>query len=576
MVINHDCYHPLYTDRDHFIILVTGGRGCERPDQEVIMADMSVKQLKDVRVGDKLMGDDFTPRIVLQTLSGRSEMYHVRQSNAEDYWINGQHILTLADYRDNSGKLIDVPLSYYFTFSLSERERLFGVRKNYKNKTFYSLIEIEHAGEGDWCGVILDGNHRYLHADGTVTHNSGKSYGCATFIERLTFEMKRRGVGATQADKIVHNILYSRYTMVSAAMSVIPEFMEKVEADGTGKYFHTTRTDVVNMMTGSKIMFRGLRTSSGNQTARLKSIHGITTFVCDEAEEWTSEREFDTIAYSIRQPGIQNRIIIMMNPTDSNHFIYQRYIKDTHEIQYFDGVPVQISTHPQVLHIHTTYLDNIDNLSQEFIDSARAMKEKNPERYAHVFMGQWADVAEGAVFKGWGVCDEFPQNAKKVAAGLDLGYTNDVSACVRCGVVGNDLYLDEVFYRTHMGVRELIDELKRLGLFVYSDSADPRLIDEISHGGVVIYPVAKPAGSIVAGIEKMKDFDNIFVTKRSHNLQDELRNYVWAKDKDGNYINYPEDHDNHAIDASRYFVNGCLLGKVLQPKRIDRSQINIF
>ena len=37
----------------------------------------------------------------------------------------------------------------------------------------------------------------------------------------------------------------------------------------------------VNKMTKSRIMFRGIKTSSGNQTAKLKSIQGITTFVCD-------------------------------------------------------------------------------------------------------------------------------------------------------------------------------------------------------------------------------------------------------------------------------------------------------
>lgn len=405
----------------------------------------------------------------------------------------------------------------------------------------------------------------------TGGRGSGKSFSVATFIERLTFELKKVG-----GEKLVHNVLYSRYTMTSAAMSVIPEFMEKIEKDGTQRYFSATRTDVNNLMTGSKIMFRGLRTSSGNQTAKLKSIQGITTFVCDEAEEWTSDKEFETIAYSIRQPGIQNRIIIMMNPTDSNHFIYQKYIKYTHELRMFDGVPVQISTHPQVLHIHTTYMDNVEHLSEEFVKAAKEMKERNPERYAHIFMGQWVDVAEGAIFKKWGVVKEFPANCKKVAIGADWGYTNDPTAFVRCGIIGNDIYLDELCYNTGMGITEIANELNKHKLFVYADSADPRLIQEIANRGVIIYPVAKPAGSVVAGIEKLKDFDNIFVTERSANLMDEMRNYVWAKDKDGNYVNYPEDHHNHLQDAIRYYLGGHILGQIVQPRKIDHSKLSIF
>ena len=86
---------------------------------------------------------------------------------------------------------------------------------------------------------------------------SGKSYATSAFIERLTFEM-------TPAQKIVHQILYTRYTMMAANMSVIPEFLEKIDLDGTSKFFKSTKTDVINKTTGSNVMFRGIKTSSGN------------------------------------------------------------------------------------------------------------------------------------------------------------------------------------------------------------------------------------------------------------------------------------------------------------------------
>lgn len=401
----------------------------------------------------------------------------------------------------------------------------------------------------------------------TGGRGSGKSFGTSSFIERLTFDYNPDYNG----NKVVHNVLYCRYTMTSAHISVIPEFLDKIELDGTSAYFKSTKTDVLNKVTGSRIMFRGIKTSSGNQTAKLKSIHGVTVFVCDEAEEWTSEEEYDKIMLSIRQKGLKNLVIIIMNPTDSNHMIYQKYIKDTHRIEYFDGVPVQISTHPNVLHIHTTYLDNKEHLAPEFLKEVEDMKLNNPEKYAHVVMGRWSDVAEGAVFKKWGVVDEFPAWCKKVAIGLDFGYTHDPTAAVRCGIVDNRIYLDEIDYRTGLLASDIIKKLRPYDLKVIADSADPRLIQEIHNGGVKIYPVEKGAGSIIAGIEKLKEYE-IYVTKRSYNLQNELRNHIWAKDKNGNYINEPEDHDNHAIDASRYYVLGELLGKIQAPKKVN----NIF
>ncbi|MBV3856277.1 PBSX family phage terminase large subunit [Bacteroides thetaiotaomicron] len=392
----------------------------------------------------------------------------------------------------------------------------------------------------------------------TGGRGSGKSFNASTFIERLTFEM-------TEAEKIVHQILYTRYTMVSAGMSIIPEMMEKIELDGTTKYFKTTKTDIVNKMTKSRIMFRGIKTSSGNQTAKLKSIQGITTFVCDEAEEWTNEEEFDKIMLSIRKKGIQNRIIIIMNPCDSNHFIYKKYIENTHKLVEIDGVQVQISTHPNVLHIHTTYLDNLENLSPEFLKEVEDMKENNPEKYAHVVIGRWADVAEGAVFKKWGIVKEFPQECKKVGIGQDFGFTNDPSAAVRCGIIDNRLYVDELFYETDMLSSAIANRLKPFSMKVFADSQDPRLIQEIKNRGVNIYPVDKFPGSIKAGIDKIKDME-FFVTERSYNLITELRKYVWDKDKDGNYINEPVDEYNHLMDAIRYYVLGCLLGRILKPK----------
>ena len=392
----------------------------------------------------------------------------------------------------------------------------------------------------------------------TGGRGSGKSFNASTFIERLTFEM-------TEAQKIVHQILYTRYTMVSAGMSIIPEMMEKIDLDGTTKYFKTTKTDIVNKMTKSRIMFRGIKTSSGNQTAKLKSIQGITTFVCDEAEEWTNEEEFDKIMLSIRKKGIQNRIIIIMNPCDSNHFIYKKYIENTHKLVEIDGVQVQISTHPNVLHIHTTYLDNLENLSPEFLKEVEDMKENNPEKYAHVVIGRWADVAEGAVFKKWGIVKEFPQECKKVGIGQDFGFTNDPSAAVRCGIIDNRLYVDELFYETDMLSSAIANRLKPFSMKVFADSQDPRLIQEIKNRGVNLYPVDKFPGSIKAGIDKIKDME-FFVTERSYNLITELRKYVWDKDKDGNYINEPVDEYNHLMDAIRYYVLGCLLGRILKPK----------
>ena len=163
--------------------------------------------------------------------------------------------------------------------------------------------------------------------------------------------------------------------------------------------------------------------------------------------------------------------------------------------------------------------------------------------------------------------------------GLDFGYSNDPSAAIECALIDNDLYLDELFYRTRMLSGEISDSLKPFRLKVISESADPRLIQEISNSGILIYPVDKSninsKSSILAGIDKMLEL-NLKVTRRSYNLLYELRKYTWDKDKDGNYINKPIDKYNHALDAARYWVLGEVLGRILKPKQYNKDDLGLY
>lgn len=560
-----EVYRPLYTDKEHFIILITGGRGCERPDQRILMADKTIREIRHIGKGDLVMGDDMTPRRVLGTTHGYGMMYRVK--SLYDYEVNDSHILTLSDGR----KTYDIHILLYLQLPYHIRKGLRGVVIQRGERKLCD-IEIEPIGHGEWCGLFLDGNQRYLHDDGTVTHNSGKSFNVSRFISRLTFEY-------SPAKKIAHQILYTRYTMVSAGMSIIPEFLEKIELDGTQKYFHKSGTDIVNQMTKARVMFRGIQTSSGNQTAKLKSVQGVTTFICDEAEEWVNEEDFDKIMLSIRTQGLQNRIIIIMNPCTSAHWVYQRFIRDTHRVEYIDGVPVEISTHPNVLHIHTTYLDNIENLDEQFLKNVLEMKVKDPDKYAHIVIGAWASLAEGAIFKKWGIVKEFPEDCDKVGIGLDWGYVNDPTAAVLCGVKRNMLYMKLLIYERGLLSGQIAKRLlpyTRKGISVYADCADERLIQEVRNYGVIIYGAQKGPGSIVAGIDKILSFEQ-FITEDSIELRNEWQNYTWLKDKmSGQYINQPDPNcADHGCDAVRYYITGRILGKIIVPKILRKSDYNI-
>lgn len=224
-------------------------------------------------------------------------------------------------------------------------------------------------------------------------------------------------------------------------------------------------------------------------------------------------------------------------------------------------------------HFITTYKDN-PFLEQTVIDEIESYRETNQSLWRIYGLGLQA-IVEGLVFEKWDIVDEFPGWCKKVGIGIDFGYSKDPTAIVKCGVVGNDLYIQELCYKTNMLASDISSELVRHDLTVIADSADPRLIDEIFNEGVLIYPVQKFAGSIMAGIMKMLEY-NIHIIKGSENLERELKNYTYIQDKAGNFINKPIDAYNHCIDAARYYVLGEILGRVSKVVDIKESDISIW
>jgi len=160
--------------------------------------------------------------------------------------------------------------------------------------------------------VIGEVDSRYFIVTGG--RGSGKSYSINLLLSLLTYE-------------VGHIILFTRYTLRSATISIIPEFIEKLEALNITNDFYITKDEIINKQTGSKILFRGIKTSSGDQTANLKSIQGVTTWVLDEAEELTDENTFDKIDLSVRQKDKDNRVILILNPTTKEHWIYKRFFE---------------------------------------------------------------------------------------------------------------------------------------------------------------------------------------------------------------------------------------------------------
>lgn len=376
---------------------------------------------------------------------------------------------------------------------------------------------------------LFENDTRYFIITGG--RGSSKSFGVGTFTNLLSFETG-------------HKILFTRQTMTSAHLSIIPEFQEKIDLMGLQDYFEVNKSEITNKVSKTEIIFRGIKTSSGDQTANLKSLQGVTTWILDEAEELTDETTFDKINLSIRQKGKQNRIILILNPATKEHWIYKRFFEEKGIQEGFNGIK------DDVTYIHTTYLDNIENLDNSFIKEVKRIELTNPDKYKHQILGGWLNKAEGVVFSNWKI-DSFKDLGNSIY-GQDFGFSIDPTTLLQISVDKSNrlIYAKELLYKPNLTTSEIYIENNRYcgnrGLII-ADSAEPRLIAELKQRGLNIKGIDKP--KIIDRIALIQDYQ-IIVDPDSTNLIKELNNYVWHDKKSET----PIDDYNHLLDALGYAV----------------------
>ncbi len=119
-------------------ILLYGPPGCGKClgyNTPILMYDGTIKMVQDVMIGDKLMGDDSTPREVLSLARGKEQMYKIKQEDGDDYIVNESHILSMRMSKPK--KLKKTKTSYKIAY-FSQKEFVYRKKtfnfSDYKNK----------------------------------------------------------------------------------------------------------------------------------------------------------------------------------------------------------------------------------------------------------------------------------------------------------------------------------------------------------------------------------------------------------------------------------------------------------
>lgn len=279
-----------------------------------------------------------------------------------------------------------------------------------------------------------------------------------------------------------------------------------------------------------------------------QKIRGATREIlfCNEANELGFKKEFFQLLIRTKEV-----VFIDFNPSDPYTWINTE-IEQKRAIEKGD-VDVIVST----------YKDN-PFLQKSLIEEIEYLQHTDKELWQVYGLGQYGKVT-GLVFPDVTIIQDLPDATLFDAYGQDFGFSNDVSATVRGGVIGQNLYLDEVIYETGLTNTDLSRYYESVGLRkgvdqIWADAAEPKTIEELRRMRWKIKAAKKGRDSVRFGIQLLKKY-KIHITARSVNFQKEQKTYKYKQLPDGDYTNEPIDLNNHLWDASRYYAV-MELGKV--------------
>lgn len=310
------------------------------------------------------------------------------------------------------------------------------------------------------------------------------------------------------------------------------------------------------------IAFEGMQ----NHTAdSIKSLEGFKRAWVEEAQT-LSERSLSLLRPTIRAEG--SELWFSWNP---------RFKSDPVD-QFFKGA----ESPPDSVVVRANYMDNpwfpeVLRIEMEYD------RKRDPEKYAHVWLGEYETHSEARVFKNWKIEDFERPPGTVYRLGADWGFSIDPSVMVRCSIDGNRLYVDYEAYRIGCEIVNLpelflsIPEAEKWPST--ADSARPETISHMQrHGFPKMTAAIKGAKSVEEGISFLQSFD-IVVHPRCKHVIDELTLYKYKQDPmTGDVLPVLEDKNNHCIDALRYACEGIRRlslhdKEFFAPLKINRSYV---
>ena len=377
----------------------------------------------------------------------------------------------------------------------------------------------------EWAVPLLTPS-RYKAAWGG--RGSGKSHFFAEMmIESHIIDQTRRSVCVREIQK-------------SLQQSVKRLLETKIQAMNASAYFEVQESVIKSKKGDGAIIFQGMQNHTSDS---IKSLEGYDCAWVEEAQS-LSQTSLDLLRPTIRKPG--SELWFSWNPrmqSDPVDFL----LRGPEPPKDAEVIKVNFSDNPWFPDV--------------LRDEMEYDQRRDPDKYQHVWQGQYLTNSTARVFRNWKI-DDFEAAPEAIhRLGADWGFAIDPTVLVRCHIIGRTLYID---YEAYMVGCEIVNTPDLFMTIpeaekwpIVADSARPETISHMRKNGFPkIMGAVKGAKSVEEGIEFLKNYD-IVVHPRCRHTIDELSLYSYRTDPlTGRVLPLLQDKKNHVIDALRYACEG--------------------
>lgn len=322
---------------------------------------------------------------------------------------------------------------------------------------------------------------------------------------------------------------------------------DKIAEFGVGHLFESTEVEIRGPHE-SLFVFRGLQNHTANS---IKSLEGFTRAWVEEAQT-ISDRSLDILTPTFRSGS---EMLFSWNPDSPKDSVDKLFLENQGD--------------PEFILVRANYSGNPWFPPELRVDMERD-KRRDPDKYAHVWLGGYRRRNEASVFRNWKIGQvEIPAGTRPYF-GADWGFSVDPTVLVRCWLMPNRiLYVDREVHKVGCEIDHTpnlfakindgrIPDVKRWP--IRADSARPETISYMRRQGYRIVPATKGAGSVEEGVSFLQSVDIVVDPSCTHTI-DELSLYSWKTDpRSGEVLPVLEDKKNHVIDSLRYALEAARTG----------------